>query len=212
MTTNLATTRTDQTVSGQWRSRPADERYTSLLDLRDRYRDLRARSAAKVVSTRALTVEPDPADERDGLLVRGANGGAARFTHWSLGQVAGLAGAPAGYLRTLPAPLAADCVNYGLRFERDEEDVGVLLTRTDGDLPTVRAATGPGAQRGRGRVLRNGGGSLHRPRFGPVFRPALLGERQLERARSSCRDASRRGVRFREGRAPGGDAHALTRI
>ena len=42
--------------------------------------------------------------------------------------MAGLAGAPAGYLRTLPAPMAADCLNYGVQIARDVEDVGVLVT------------------------------------------------------------------------------------
>jgi hypothetical protein len=59
----------------------------------------------------------------------------------AFGQLATLAGAPAGYLRTLPTPLAADALNYGLQYNRDVEDVGLLLTA--GDSKTLRAATGP---------------------------------------------------------------------
>jgi hypothetical protein len=44
-------------------------------------------------------------------------------------------------LRTLPAPLAADCLNLGL-IRRDVEEVGLLMTRTDDGLD-LRAATGP---------------------------------------------------------------------
>ena len=52
------------------------------------------------------------------------------------------AGAPAAYLRGLPAPLAADCMNYGLK-SRDVEDIGVLLRRENG-IAQVAAVTGPG--------------------------------------------------------------------
>ena len=54
----------------------------------------------------------------------------------------GRAGAPAGYLRDLPAPIAADALNYGLKFHRDVEDVGVLLQKAD-DSVLLRAVTGP---------------------------------------------------------------------
>src|SRR6185295_13522250 len=57
------------------------------------------------------------------------------------GQLAQLAKAPAYYLRTLPSPIAADCFNYGLRFKREIDDVG-LLTHHNGSH-TLRAATGP---------------------------------------------------------------------
>ena len=35
-------------------------------------------------------------------------------THWSFGQLASLVGAPAAYLRQLPAPLAGINLQYGL--------------------------------------------------------------------------------------------------
>lgn len=75
-------------------------------------------------------------------MVQGKTGTPATLTHWSFGQMAGLAGAPAGYLRKLPAPMAADCLNYGLQIERDVEDVGILLTQEDQNI-ALRAATGP---------------------------------------------------------------------
>jgi hypothetical protein len=62
-------------------------------------------------------------------------------THWSFGQLATLAEAPAGYLRTLPSPMAADCINYGLQFKRAIEDVAILLSNNY--KREVRAATGP---------------------------------------------------------------------
>jgi hypothetical protein len=123
----------------QWASRPADERFTSLTDLHAQVSDYYDRSRARVVSSRALHVRPS-GDAR-GLEVTGANGVPYAPTNWAFGQLATLAAAPAGYLRTLPAPMAADCINWGLH-KRDVEDVGVLISRTAaGDQ--LRAATGP---------------------------------------------------------------------
>jgi len=69
--------------------------------------------------------------------------GPAEPTHWSFGQIASLVGAPANYLRDMPAPIVADCLNYGLRFSRDIDDVGLLFTEKENDVVELRAATGP---------------------------------------------------------------------
>lgn len=142
-------------VNAQWSSRPADQRFTSLFDLHDRVLAAKENSVAGTVSSRKLKVIPHPMDEQRGLAVEGANGLYVP-THWSFSQLAGLAGAPAGYLRKLPSPIAAAALNYGLRFDRDAQDVGVLRTKTsvetvdgiaDGNDPIefleLRAATGP---------------------------------------------------------------------
>lgn len=141
-------------ASRQWSSRPADERFTSLTELRRAVADQRERSVASVVSTRKIEVQPHPADPIKGITIAGDHG-LIDPTHWSFGQLAGLAGAPAGYLRKLPAPIVADAMNYGLRFGRDAEDVGLLRTEESvalgdegmgHDLAThtsLRAATGP---------------------------------------------------------------------
>ena len=49
-------------ASQQWASRPADERYASLLDMQSYMTRRRDRSRAAVESTRALTVLPDQSD------------------------------------------------------------------------------------------------------------------------------------------------------
>ncbi len=64
-------------------------------------------------------------------------------SHWAFGQLAALAEAPAGYLRTVPSPIAADCINYGLQFKRQVEDVGLLLARGDDSVVQAKAVTGP---------------------------------------------------------------------
>jgi hypothetical protein len=128
-------------ASQQWMSRPADERFTSLTDLHAHCSHVHDRSRAKVLSARGLTAQPVEG-VRQGLQVVGPNGGPVNTTHWSFGQLAQRAGAPAGYLRELPAPIAADCLNYGLKFGREVEDVGVLLYQNGGPAE-LRAVTGP---------------------------------------------------------------------
>jgi hypothetical protein len=129
--------------STQWMNRPDDERFTSLPEMHSHFTALRDRSQGKAVSSRKLEFAPDPENPRNGLVVSGQNGTFAVMNHWSFGQMAGLAGAPAGYLRKLPAPMAADCLNYGVQIERDVEDVGVLLTENQSGPIELRAATGP---------------------------------------------------------------------
>lgn len=129
-------------ASTQWRSRPADERFCSLIDLNNHLQDVRRNSAEKVVSSRRLTVEPTGDSAHQGLHLVGPSGSSIEMTNWSFGQLASRVGAPAGYLRELPAPLAADNLNYGLQVSSDIQNIGVLLSRTEGP-PVLRAVTGP---------------------------------------------------------------------
>jgi hypothetical protein len=113
-----------------------------LTELADFAHKQQLRSRSSVVSSRRLEAVPDANDQRRGLMIEGPNG-PAEPTHWSFGQIASLVGAPASYLREVPAPIVADCINYGLRFSRDIDDVGLLLTQKDDDTIELRAATGP---------------------------------------------------------------------
>jgi hypothetical protein len=131
---------TIMTASNQWASRPDDQRFVDLPSMLDHFQAIRANSRAVVVPSRRL--EALPLDDNKGLVLRGPNGHDYAPTHWSFGQLAQLAEAPAGYLRTLPSPMAADCINFGLQCKRDIEDVGVLLYKNGGD-PIARAVTGP---------------------------------------------------------------------
>jgi hypothetical protein len=141
-------------ASRQWASRPDDERFTSLYDLADHCENARAHSKEVVVSSRKLEARPVDGDPF-GLVVVGPNGAPVAPTHWAFGQLASRAAvknpnargveraiSAAEYLRALPGPLAADCINYGLK-SREVEDVGVLL-RNNGAGPTLAAMTGKG--------------------------------------------------------------------
>lgn len=131
----------------QWATRPADQRFTSLTELDAKVRAMRANSNAKVLSSRRLSVQPVEGDAR-GLVCIGPNGSAVNLTNWAFNQLCARAGAresttaPAAYLRDLPSPMAADCINYGLQVAHGVQDVGVLLYKNGGE-PELRAVTGP---------------------------------------------------------------------
>lgn len=124
----------------QWASRPADERFLSLDEMHANLAEQRSRSRALTLSSRQIEARPVEDDMRS-LVMVGPDGAAAAPTHFSFGQVAQLAGAPAGYLRKLPSPLVADCINYGMK-SRSVEEIGALLRGGEG-LSTLAAATGP---------------------------------------------------------------------
>lgn len=125
----------------QWANRPGEERFLSLPEMHAAQLAQRAISRAKVMSSRDLQAVPT-ADNK-GLAVVGRNGNQAFPSHWAFGQLASLVSAPAAYIRSLPAPLAADCINFGLQVERDAQDVGILITKQGDDSLQLRAATGP---------------------------------------------------------------------
>ncbi len=127
-------------VSSEWFSRADDERYLSLSSLYAAVRGRADRSRAATVESAAIRVTADRDDaETLRLLLPGAEEALAP-THWSFGQLAGLVGAPAAYLRQLPAPLAGINLQYGLTNHRAEQ---VKTLQTDDGRLELRAVTGP---------------------------------------------------------------------
>ncbi|AVA25814.1 DUF932 domain-containing protein [Rhizobium sp. NXC24] len=127
-------------VSSEWFSRPDDERFLSLTDLYDTVRSRADRAQARTIESAAIRVEAtrDNADRLE-LLVPGQRQAFAP-THWSYGQLCSLVGAPATYMRQLPAPLAAINLQHGLLNHRAE--LVKTLEMDDGRLE-LRAVTGP---------------------------------------------------------------------
>ncbi len=127
-------------VSSEWFSRPDDERYLSLTELHDAVRGRAERANARTVESRAVRVEASRDDaERLSLIVPGREEPVSP-THWSFGQLCGLVGAPASYMRQLPAPLAGINLQHGLLSHRAE--LVKTLEADDGRIE-LRAATGP---------------------------------------------------------------------
>ncbi|MDE2096304.1 MAG: DUF932 domain-containing protein [Patescibacteria group bacterium] len=135
-------------ASQQWYSRPADERYTSLLDMQAVMHRRRDMSRQDVQTTRKLTVMPaaEPAARDLAILIEDGHMAGEKLspTHMSFGQLCSLAStpSPASYFResNLPAAYISDCLNWNLR-SRSIEDIGLLGQL--GDSPELRAATGP---------------------------------------------------------------------
>ncbi len=127
-------------VSSEWFSRPADERYLSLDRLMAAVKGRAERSRTRTVESAGVRVEANRDDaERLDLMLPGADRPVAP-THWSFGQLAALVGAPAAYLRQLPAPLAGINLQYGLTNHRAEQ---VKTLETDDGRLELRAVTGP---------------------------------------------------------------------
>lgn len=137
-------------VSAQWWSRPADEKFLSLDAMLAHKKADARRLDSRIVNTHKIKVvgEIDEANPTTGsVLIEYTDENRAENmtapTHWSFSQVATLAGAPAGYLRDLPAPLAADCLQWGLRYNRGKELVKLYDSEAGAVPGELRAATGP---------------------------------------------------------------------
>ena len=127
-------------VSSEWFSRPDDERYLSLTELHEAVRRRADNATARTVESRAVRVEASREDaEKLALVVPGRDEPVAP-THWSFGQLCSLVGAPAAYLRQLPAPLAGINLQHGLLNHRAE--LVKTLEAADGRVE-LRAVTGP---------------------------------------------------------------------
>jgi hypothetical protein len=127
-------------VSSEWFSRPDDERFLSLPDLYSRVRARAEAATTRVVESRAIRVEARSHEpERLSLIVPGGDAPVAP-TNWSFGQLCSLVGAPAGYLRELPAALAGINMQHGLIAHRGEQ---VKLLETHDGRTELRAVTGP---------------------------------------------------------------------
>ena len=127
-------------VASEWYSRPADERYLTLDTLFASVSSRAERSRTRTVASREVRVHASP-DQADALTVilPGSDMPLAP-THWSFGQLCSLVGAPAGYLRGMPATLAGINLQYGLSHQRSEQ---VKILELDDGRQELRAATGP---------------------------------------------------------------------
>lgn len=98
-------------LSAQWATRPDHERFTSLPEMYDHAKYIESRSGRAKVSRNQIAVEPDGND----LLVIVDGKAAARPTYSAFTHLADAYGRHADYLRTLPAPIAAQCLNHHIR-------------------------------------------------------------------------------------------------
>lgn len=104
-------------VSNQWATRPADERFLSLESLMDHVQARHQASNERIVDTRDFRVGWDYEKNVYDVRIDGAHPDPEHHeyvTHFSFGQLATLAKAPASYLRSLPPQLWAPAMEYSL--------------------------------------------------------------------------------------------------
>ena len=135
-------------VSSQWFSRPDDQKFLTLDDMLAHKKIDAQRMTSRTVDTHKVKIigdfdESNPS--RGNIFVEYTDENKQEHynapTNWSFGQLSQLAGAPSGYLRDLPAPLAADCIQWGLKYNRSKDLIKVYGNQANGG--ELRAATGP---------------------------------------------------------------------
>jgi hypothetical protein len=129
-------------ASQQWASRPDDQRYLSLAELKAAVDRRKVESWTATPSTKNVRVRVD--DGQLGVELYDPTHGERRTvapSHWGFGQLAQYAGAPASYLRKLPAELAAINVQWGLENNPLRDD-GLFLAQSNGHH-VLRSITSP---------------------------------------------------------------------
>jgi hypothetical protein len=126
----------------QWAQRPPDERFPTLEALKE---FTGQRKSCSLEEIRTLK----------GLRIYGTHGGAltlngslqpSLLTNWAFSQLCQQVNAPAGYLRTLPAEMTAQCLEHGINTRG--EDSKILIRRNsniqvDKPASVVSAFTSP---------------------------------------------------------------------
>lgn len=125
-------------ATDQWMARPADERFGSLADLHAAVSHHKQTSQEyKGVDMKQLRVSTWQGEPT----IKTPDGATAKFTNHGFHQFARRIGAPANYLRTLPAKLAAENMNHGLATTQKGEDDNLLFT-SNGSLRLRAAVSG----------------------------------------------------------------------
>lgn len=132
---------TAMSASDQWASRPPDQRFWSVEECLAAAQAQKLRAQTSDAQFGELRVE---AHEGSLVLTRGRL--PLELTNWSFGQLAGRVQAPAGFLRELPATLAAQVLNHRLaaagKGAEGREGLHLLVDKgTAGELPYARAIT-----------------------------------------------------------------------
>ena len=125
-------------ASQQWSTRPDDEKFN---DIQTAYEQslAYANSSREKANVDPATLRVEAYNSEVQLVGKGNE--PATLTNWAFGQLAARVEAPASYLRKLPATLAVQNINHGLKTRYIDPDERVnLLVHANGGL-VVRALT-----------------------------------------------------------------------
>ncbi len=123
-------------ASQQWATRPDDQRYWTLGEMHTATMHYRESARESVVKLNDLAVR---GADHDNLAIVGPTGQPAVLTNHTFGQLASFVGAPAPYLRSMPAAFAAGALNIGLYRAPDDKGANLLIHANDALV--VRSAT-----------------------------------------------------------------------
>lgn len=126
------------TAMRQWASRPADQRYDNLKKMHSFFLSIRDHSQTEYFTPKDVMTEAY-GDE----VITVLKGRQIKYSHYGFGQLCKRADAPADYLRILPAPLASEVLNYGLKHantmiaarrkeDNDDREIHGLMYYPDG--------------------------------------------------------------------------------
>lgn len=155
-------------ASAQWATRPADQRFETLSDLRNKVQGRRLRSRSV-----DLDLPRVHAATEGGALIINSAIAPCEPSHWAFTQFAGMLKAPASYLRTLPADLLVQNLNHGLQnAPRDSVKFMTVATDDPAKPNTLQAVTSPTYGRiwdadcvdAVGRLVERSGGKFHNPK------------------------------------------------
>ncbi|MDF2457710.1 MAG: hypothetical protein K0S79_126, partial [Nitrospira sp.] len=130
-------------LNQQWSSRPDDQRYLSLSELENAVRG--RKDNGYTIEAKCAELRAVPSDSNTVTLLatdKYNNEKEMKPTNWAFGQLASYAGAPASYLRKLPAELACINLQYGLERLTDKDERGLILGYQNGS-EQFRAMTSP---------------------------------------------------------------------
>lgn len=156
------------TASHQWATRPADQRFETLADLRNKVNGRRLRSRSVDLDLPRVHADLNP----EGALIINSAIAPCEPSHWAFTQFAGMLKAPAAYLRTLPADLLVKNINHGLQAAPRDSVKFMTVTSENGGPNTLQAVTSPTYGRiwdadcvdAVGRLVERSGGKFHNPK------------------------------------------------
>jgi hypothetical protein len=129
-------------LNSEWSSRPSDQRFLSLADLQASVASRRQQSEVIDVAIDAMQIAPT--EDGQALTLRDRDGKGGLLNHWSFGQLCQRSKAPAGYLRSLPATLAAIPLQWSMESHEagsDEGNDGKLLLLGGSNVAAVTSPT-----------------------------------------------------------------------
>lgn len=113
-------------ASTQWANRPEDERFFAIDELHANLQNQRHWARERTTDAGDLSIVANGGQLK--LVDASAYGNEPSLNHWSLGQLCRIIGAPAEYIRTLPASLAAQNLSDGLQRNLASDKPVMLFT------------------------------------------------------------------------------------